>query len=227
MKLPLLVAAMGETTGAVHRRTLAAAGVAVFASPDQAVRGFLHLVQDRRNRAAARELPPRDVLEIAPDQAVVRAAFASLAAAGGAKLTQDAAMAVLAAYGIPIVPGRPANTVEAAAEAADALGYPTVLKRRRPGRPDSATRNDLALDLRDAGQVRIAASLMLEQSEGADRGLLVQRQVGRARELLIRVGDDPAFGPIIAFGQGGTAARSSCATSRSTCRRSTCRWRTR
>ena len=146
------------------------------------------------------------MLDIAPDQAAVRQAFASLAAAGGTMLTQDAAMAVLAAYGIPVVPGRPADTVDAAAEAANALGYPTVLKRRRAGRPDSATRNDLALDLRDAGQVRTAARLMLERSEGADRGLLVQRQVGRARELLIRVGDDPTFGPIIAFGQGGTAA---------------------
>ena len=47
---------------------LAEAGVPVFATPGQAVRGFLHLVQDRRNRAAARELPPSAVLRIAPDQ---------------------------------------------------------------------------------------------------------------------------------------------------------------
>ena len=56
-RLPLLVCAMGETTGAACRRSLAEAGMAVFATPEQAVRGFLHLVKDRRNRAAARELP--------------------------------------------------------------------------------------------------------------------------------------------------------------------------
>ena len=57
MPVPLLVCAMGETTGAAHRRSLVEAGVPVFAMPEQAVRGFLHLVHDRRNRAAARELP--------------------------------------------------------------------------------------------------------------------------------------------------------------------------
>jgi acetyltransferase len=207
MKTPLLVAAMGETTGEPHRRTLAAAGVAVFPSPEQAVRGFLHLVQDRRNRAAARELPPRAVLAIAPNQDAVRRAFREARAAGASMLTQDAAMAVLAAYGIPVVPSRPAGTADAAVDAARALGFPAVLKRRRAGRPDPASRNDLALDLRDGAQVHAAAALMLERSgDEAGRGLLVQRQIGRARELLVRLSDDAEFGPIIGFGQGGTAA---------------------
>ncbi len=38
MRVPLLVCAMGETTGGIHRRSLAEAGVAVFATPEQAVR---------------------------------------------------------------------------------------------------------------------------------------------------------------------------------------------
>jgi acetyltransferase len=207
MKLPLLVAAMGETTGEPQRRMLAAAGVAEFPSPEAAVRGFLHLVQDRRNRAAARELPPRAVLQIAPDRDAVRRAFRDAHATGGSMLAQAAAMAVLAAYGIPVVPSRPAATAEAAVDAARALGFPAVLKRRRAGRPDAASRNDLALDLRDAVQVRAAAALMLERSgDEGGRGLLVQQQIGRARELLVRLSDDAEFGPIIGFGQGGTAA---------------------
>jgi acetyltransferase len=210
VKVPLLVAAMGEITGAAHRRALAAAGVPAFASPEQAVRGFLHLVQDRRNRAAARELPPRDVLQIAPDQAEVRRAFACARAAGRLLLTEDEAMGVLAAYGVPVVPSRPAMGVEGAADAATQLGFPVVLKCRRTDRPAAETRNGLVLDLRDAGQVRAAAA-MLEQRRSirpgdSNPGFVVQRQVGRARELLVRVDEDPVFGPIIAFGQGGTAA---------------------
>ncbi len=100
MRVPLLVAAMGETTGAAHRAQLAAAGVPVFATPEQAVRGFLHLVRDRRGRAAARELPPAKVLEIAPDRAAVTAAFAAARAAGRLDLAAAEAQAVLGAYGI-------------------------------------------------------------------------------------------------------------------------------
>ena len=72
MKVPLLVCAMGETTGAVTGAAWPKPAWPVFATPEQAVRGFLHLVQDRRNRAAARELPPSTVLTVAPDRDAVR-----------------------------------------------------------------------------------------------------------------------------------------------------------
>ena len=92
--IPLLVCAMGETTGAARRQRLAEAGLPVFATPEQAVRGFLHLVQDRRNRAAARELPPGEVMTVAPDRARAAAILAKEPVSG-----QDAGEA-LSAYGI-------------------------------------------------------------------------------------------------------------------------------
>jgi len=207
IRIPLLVCAMGETTGAPHRRRLGEAGVAVFATPEQAVRGFLHLVQHRRNRAAARELPPSAVLSIAPDQQAVRAAFARTRADGRLTLTQDEAMAVLAAYHIEQVPTRRVATAAQAAAAAYGMGYPVVLKRRRSVRPEEGARGAIVLDVRDVDALGDAFT-MLERRQAArgDAGLLVQKQVGRARELLVRVGEDPVFGPTIGFGQGGTAA---------------------
>ena len=100
IRVPLLVAALGETSGAAHRSQLAAAGVPAFASPDHAVRGFLHLVQDRRGRAAARELPPSAVLEIAPDRGAVAAIFAAAHAAGRRDLSAAETASVLGLYGI-------------------------------------------------------------------------------------------------------------------------------
>ncbi|WP_264713874.1 bifunctional acetate--CoA ligase family protein/GNAT family N-acetyltransferase [Limobrevibacterium gyesilva] len=212
IKVPLLVCAMGETTGAAHRRQLAEAGVPAFSAPEQSVRGFLHLVQNRRNRAAARELPPSTVLTLAPDRAQVqhlfRRARGRAAAKGHAALAQDEAMAVLAAYGVPTAPARVAMNAADAAVAAALLGFPVVLKRRRTDRLEPGARSGLALDLRDADQVRAAAHMLERRSgpDGAPPGFLVQRQVGRARELLVRVREDAVFGPTIAFGQGGTAA---------------------
>ena len=66
---------MGETSGALHRTTLARAGLPVFATPDQAVQGFEHLVRDRKNREAARELPASAVLTIEPERGWVRRRF--------------------------------------------------------------------------------------------------------------------------------------------------------
>ena len=210
MQVPVLVCAMGETTGAEHRRSLVAAGMAVFATPEQAVRGFLHLVQDRRNRAAARELPPGTVLAVAPDRDGVRGLFAAIRQAGRLASMQDEALAVLGAYGIPVVPTRAVAAASGAAAAASALGHPAVVKLRQSERPSARAANGLALDLHDAHEVEAAARLLSarrrRQTDLPDNGLVVQRQVTRSRELRVRVADDATFGPIISFGQGGTAA---------------------
>ncbi len=202
MKAPLLVCAMGETTGAVDRRRLAEAGIPEFATPEQAARGFLHLVLDRRNRAAARELPTSAVLTVAPDGDAVRGVFASMRRAGRLTAMQDEALAVLCAYGIPGVPTRAVASPEDAEAAAMLLGLPAVVKLRQSVRPDERASGGLALDLHDVAEVAAAARMIFRR--GGE--LLVQRQAVRWRELRIRVADDPTFGPIISFGQGGTTA---------------------
>ncbi len=209
IRAPLLICAMGETSGAVHRRRLAEAGLAVFATPDQAVQGFLHLVQDRRNRAAARELPSSAVLALAPDRATVRRLFDGVRRSGRLALMQDEALEVLAAYGVPAVPTRMVAAADDAVAAADLLGAPVVVKLRQDVAPSLRARGGLALDLQGAGEVRVAARLLLARAarqQVAVGGLLVQRQVARARELAVRVADDPTFGPVIALGAGGTVA---------------------
>ena len=207
-KIPLLVCAMGATTAGGHRRRLADAHVPVFTSPEQAVRGFRHLVQDRRNREAARELPPSAVLDLVPDKPDVRRLFRAARARGRLALAQDEAMAVLAAYGVPSVPGRVAMDGADAADAAKLLGFPAVLKRRRMSRPDPGSHGGLVLDVRDEAQMRAAAAMLERRQVGQEgaAGFLVQRQVGRARELRLQVRGDATFGPVIGFGQGGTAA---------------------
>jgi acetyltransferase len=210
MRVPLLVCVMGETTGAVHRRSLVAAGVPVFATPEQAVRGFLHLVKDHRNRAAARELPPGAMLAVAPDRDEVRGVLATMRSDGRLVSMQDEALSVLCAYGIPVAPSRAVPGPDDAASAALLLGFPAVVKLRQSERPGARAPGGLALDLRDMADVTIAARLLSarrdHQPAARDQGLLVQRQAARARELRIRVTDDATFGPIISFGQGGTTA---------------------
>lgn len=204
----LLVCAMGETTGALHRAALARAGRPVFATPSQAVGGFRHLAWDRRNRAAARELPASKVLTLEPDRAWVGRSFARARAGGRLTLAQDEALDVLAAYGIPTVPTRFAAEAPDAAAAAAMLGFPVIVKLREATEPSNRSPNGLSLDLRDAKSVEAAGRLLLAHAARPSEagGLLVQRQVGRSRELAISVADDATFGPVIAFGGGGTAA---------------------
>jgi acetyltransferase len=207
LRAPLLVCAMGETTGSMHRTVLARAGLPVFATPDQAVQGFEHLVRDRRNREAARELPPSTVLDLAPERERVRRCFARARAAGRLTLTQDESLDILSAYGIPTVPTRFAASVPDVADAAGLLGYPAVVKLRDSAAPADRPPGGLVFDLHDAAQVNAAARLLSARAQrrGSTGEFLVQRLVGRAREVAVRVGDDATFGPAIMFGCGGTA----------------------
>jgi acetyltransferase len=203
LQAPILTCAMGETTGSAHRAALAKAGIPVFATPDQAVLGFSHLVQNRRNREAARELPPRDVLTLAPDKAWVQRIFA---ASTNGRLTQDQALDVLTAYGIPIIPTRLVTEPADAADAATLLGYPVVIKQRTHDAPEDRPLGGLVFDLNDRDAVIPAARLLSARTRrrGEDGALLVQRHAGRGRELAIRMRVDPTFGPVIGFGPGGT-----------------------
>jgi acetyltransferase len=207
---PMLVCAMGETTGAAHRHRLIDAGVAAFATPEQAVRGFLHLVNDRRNRAAARELPSGTVLTVAPDRDTVRRVFADMRRASRLASMQDEALSVLCAYGIPVVPTRMVALPNDAIDAAQMLGFPAVVKLRQSERPGERGSGGLALDLHDPDEVAVACRLLAARRSRrtgvGDEGLLVQRQAARSREVRIRVTDDATFGPVISFGRGGTTA---------------------
>lgn len=194
-KVPLIACALGETTGARHRRVLTEAGLAVFASPEQAVRGFAQLVLQQRARAAARELPSSRVLRLAPELETVRRIIQTARDEGRSALFQDEALEILSAYGMQAVPFRPAPGPDEAADAAVLLGFPAAVKRRRL---DPAGARALALDLPDREYVRQAAARLR-----GENGFLVQRQAGRAQRLRVEVADDPLFGPTVGFGPGG------------------------
>ena len=206
LRAPILVCAMGETTGALHRLTLAKAGLPVFATPDQAVHGFADLVRDRRNREAARELPSNAVLDVAPEREWVRRQFDRARRDGALTMYQDDALAILAAYGIPAMPTRYAANPEDAGLAAELLGYPAVVKLRDAARPAERSAGSLVFDLHDRQQIVAASRLLTARAarRGHNGELLVQRHAGRGREVAIRVYDDPTFGPVIGFSTGGT-----------------------
>jgi len=208
---PILVGWAGQATAGRQRHAMAEARLAVFETPEAAVRGALHLARDRANRAAAAELPARDVLDLAPDRAAVRAIFARVRAEARLALTEEEALAVLGAYGLPTVPGRRAGGPRDAADAAIMLGFPVVLKVLSPDIAHKSELGGVAIGLASAEAVQEAAAAMLARLARVRpmariQGFLVQRQAARALELRLRLGDDAMFGPWIGFGEGGTAA---------------------
>jgi acyl-CoA synthetase (NDP forming) len=106
--------------------------------------------------------------------------------------------ALLEAYGIPLVPERVVATADDAATAARELGLPVVVKTAAAGAHKTES-GGVALNLTDEAAVRKAA-------ERIGLPVLVQPMIRGGAELLAGVVQDPVFGPLVAFGPGGTLA---------------------
>ena len=195
------------------------AGIACYPTPEEAVRAFSMLVDYRRNQAMLLETPAALVADgcSAVDRKAARAAVAAqvrqVLAEGRTLLTEPEAKAVLAAYGIPVVATRfTAPDADAALAAAQAIGWPVALKIVSPDINHKSDVGGVALDIADEPALRAAVLAMLaritqRQPAAVLAGFSVQAMVHRAeaRELIVGTSIDPVFGPVILFGQGGTA----------------------
>lgn len=204
---------LGDQAVAEAQHAFQSAGLATFDTPEQAVRAFSLLRRYRQNQVeltqAAPALQPQAGLDLAAIQATVQAALAQ----GRALLTEPEAKAVLDACGIPVVATqRVDGTPDAAAKAACAIGFPVVLKILSDDLTHKSDVGGVALNLQDADEVHQAAQTMLsriqrQQPQARLQGFTVQAMVRRphAQELIVGCTVDPVFGPVILFGQGGTA----------------------
>ncbi|GAA1634580.1 GNAT family N-acetyltransferase [Catellatospora bangladeshensis] len=108
--------------------------------------------------------------------------------------------ALLASYGVDVVPSIRARGAERVAAAAAGYGTPVALKvADRPNRIDLGA---VRLNVSGPGEVRRAYA-DLEQLFGADVEVLVQPMVAPGVACVIEVVDDPSFGPVVGFGLAG------------------------
>jgi acetyltransferase len=146
------------------------------------------------------------VLRVPPDQAAAKTLVEQAYTAGQEALVQNEALAVLAAYHIPVLPSRRVTTPADATTAARELGFPVVLKAVHPSMPVNRLAGSIAVDLPDAAAVHRTVTEMRTRLAAHDPALasaafVVQPQAN-GRPLRIRVSDHPVLGPIIGFGAG-------------------------
>ena len=153
-------------------------------------------------------MPVNFVPDRAKAQTIAREALAN----GRSMLSEPEAKIMLAAYGVPVVATRIADTAEQAVLFAQEIGFPVALKILSPEISHKTEVGGVALDLEAPELVRAAAQAMQKRlrelrPDATLRGFSVQAMARRpdAQELIIGVTTDPVFGPVILFGQGGIA----------------------
>jgi acyl-CoA synthetase (NDP forming) len=110
---------------------------------------------------------------------------------------------VLGRWHIPVVEEKLASTFPKAKRAAQAMGFPVVLKGLLPGEVHKTELGLVQLGITAQCELEHAFHKIQEQLEGRGR-ILIQRQVDTDYELIAGFIRDGQFGPCIMFGLGGT-----------------------
>ncbi|MEO8387174.1 acetate--CoA ligase family protein [Polaromonas sp.] len=203
---------LGAPSVASARAAFSAAGVPCFETPERGVTAWLHLAAYARNQAALRELPGLDQQAGPRDTGRVRKILQEAADAGQKWLDAVQVQQVLQACGIAALPVERARDANEAAALAQRLGFPVALKVMSPDIVHKSDVGGVEIGLACADEVLAAASRMGENlarraPHAVLQGFAVQAMADRpgALELIAGMATDPVFGPVILFGEGGTA----------------------
>ena len=189
-----------DTGAAQCRAQLSEAGVPVFddlGRATQALGPYCHWMARRpavARWAALRAAPPPHDAATTPLPA---------------RLNEHDTKSLLARFGVPFLPEHVCADADAAVRAAEALGWPVVLKILSADIPHKTEAGGVRLDLRDAPALRAACAQVLAAARAHDPaaridGLLVQPMAtGGVAELIAGITHDPVFGPALTVGLGG------------------------
>lgn len=208
----VLTAWIGEETAAGARRTFRTAGIPTYETPEAAVTAFDHVTRFRLNQELLTETPPSMPTSFDVDRASVQEIIGNAIAEHREMLTGPESQRILDAYGIPTIRSAIAATAGEAGRAAAKLAGPVAVKILSPDISHKSDIGGVMLGLEGAAAVAEAAAAILERArtqrpQARILGVTVEPMIRRpgALELILGMSEDPQFGPILLFGQGGTA----------------------
>ncbi|MBW1777565.1 MAG: acetate--CoA ligase family protein [Deltaproteobacteria bacterium] len=180
-------------------RILQEGGVPCFSLPGAAARAMAALVRYHaiRNREPGEVPPFVDV-----DARTAREVLKKAAGTEGF-LASEAVCEILGAYRIPVAPWRVAADAQAAVKAADAIGYPVVVKAEAPSIIHKSDMGGVALDLGDAESVRSAVEGMQRRLQAENLRFFVQKYLPKGLEVILGAKAEEGLGHIVMFGLGG------------------------
>jgi acetate---CoA ligase (ADP-forming) len=197
------------------------ATIPTYRFPEAPARALGRLWQYRAwlDRPPGREVRPAGV-DTEAARAIVRSARARAGVAGPASpgstdseaagdatlwLTPDENAGLLQAAGISLPAFREVTSIEEAVQAAREIARPVAVKVVSSTIVHKTDVGGVALGLETPDEVRDVCTGMAERLGDAVEGYLVQEMVRDGTEVLLGIASDPTFGPLVAFGLGGTA----------------------
>ena len=208
---PLLSCWMGDASVGAARTILKDAAIPSFRTPEAAVGAFGNLASFYQNQMLLQQTPPPLSTLAKPDIEGARLVIESVLAERRKVLTEMESKTLLSAFHIPVTTTMLARSANEAMMIATQLGFPVALKIDSPDISHKSDVQGVALNIVNATGVRDAYNDMVQtvarlQPKARINGVTVQNMASakRGREIYVGLVTDDPFGPVIAFGAGGT-----------------------
>jgi acetyltransferase len=202
---PILACFIGADKVNEALRILRAGNIPQYLSPESAVDVLKVMTEYVRWRAK-----PKRVVKLFPvNRRRVENIIERHIRQGFREVGEADAKEILEAYGFVTPKGSLASTAEQAANIADQIGYPVVLKIWSHDIIHKSDVGGVKLGLRNSQEVMDAFDLMMYRiprkvPKAHILGVFVQQMCKGNREVILGMNRDPRFGPLMMFGMGGT-----------------------
>jgi acetyltransferase len=184
-------------------------GFPTYSTPEQAITTYLYMYQYQHNLELLYETPEELPVDSAPPRRPLQVTLQKAARENREILTETEAKQILEDYEIPVVKPRVATTPDEAANAAEQLGYPVVLKILSPQITHKTDAGGVVLDIESEARLREAFEQIVRRAKAYNpkakiQGVTVQPMVkSKGYEVILGSKKDPLFGPVLLFGLGG------------------------
>ncbi len=187
--------------------------IAVYQTPEQAIRAYMTLVRYSSNLDILFQTPKDVPVSFHLDREKLRKEFENQYFKEDKILSEDISKKLIDAYGIPTTKPQPAYSALEAADIANKIGYPVVIKILSPDITHKSDVGGVALNIKNENTVWMTYKNMTESiresfPDAKIEGVTVQPMFSSkdAIELILGIKKDPVFGTVMLVGMGGTSA---------------------
>ncbi|UCF90083.1 MAG: acetate--CoA ligase family protein [Desulfobacterales bacterium] len=201
---PILCCFMGIIDVSSGVKYLQEHGIPVFKFPESAAKAFGALYRYSRwlNR---QHLAP---FELQYDQERAAKIIADCLAAGKTHIGELEGIGLLEAYGFKVLPTQLARSADEAAQRAQDIGFPVVLKIVSEQILHKSDAGGVVIGLHTAEEVKRAFNAIVQRAgayapQAHIEGVLVQQMALAGHEVILGMNRYPVFGPLLMVGIGG------------------------
>jgi 4-hydroxybutyryl-CoA synthetase (ADP-forming) len=203
-KKTMLASLMGLDEGITNREILANGDVPYYTYAEGSIRALKAMLRF----ADWIKTPEGNISEFDVDKEKASKVFDRVKEEGRTNLLEEEGLEILRAYGFPLPKSILAKTEDEAVEAANKIGYPTVMKIASPQIVHKSDAGGVKVNLSNDEEVRDAFKIIVDNAKKYDdkaeiKGVLIVEMVKGGKEMIIGSKLEPGFGPVVMLGMGG------------------------